>query len=98
MAQRSLLIGIDSGTQSTKALVVDAVSGRVLGEGSGPHSLLSGLPAGAKEQDPAQWVRATTRAIQTALKSAKANVVGSTSNGPEATAGPALLISLRKAL
>jgi len=72
MAQRSLLIGIDSGTQSTKALVVDAVSGRVLGEGSAPHSLLSGLPAGAKEQDPAQWVRATTRAIQAALKSAKA--------------------------
>ena len=72
MAQRSLLIGIDSGTQSTKALIVDAVSGRVLGEGSAPHTLLSGLPAGAKEQDPAQWVRATTRAIQAALKSAKA--------------------------
>ncbi|MFZ4818672.1 MAG: xylulokinase [Limisphaerales bacterium] len=72
MAQRSLLIGIDSGTQSTKALIVDAGSGRVLGEGSAPHSLLSGLPAGAKEQDPAQWVRATTRAIQAALKSAKA--------------------------
>ncbi len=72
MAQRSLLIGIDSGTQSTKALVVDAVSGRVLGEGSAPHSLLSGLPAGAKEQDPAQWVRATTRAIQAALKASKA--------------------------
>lgn len=33
---------------------------------------MSGLPAGAKEQDPAQWVRATTRAIQAALKSAKA--------------------------
>ncbi len=72
MAQRSLLIGIDSGTQSTKALVVDAVSGRVLGEGSAPHSLIPGLPAGAKEQDPAQWVRATTRAIQAALKASKA--------------------------
>jgi xylulokinase len=72
MAQRTLLIGIDSGTQSTKALVVDAVSGRVLGEGAAPHRLISGLPAGAKEQDPAQWIRATTRAVQAALKAAKA--------------------------
>ena len=30
---RTLLIGIDSGTQSTKALVVDAKTGKVLGAG-----------------------------------------------------------------
>ena len=31
MATRQLFIGIDSGTQSTKALVVDGTSGNVLG-------------------------------------------------------------------
>ncbi len=72
MAQRTLLIGIDSGTQSTKALVVDAASGKVLGQGSGAHDLIAGLPAGAKEQHPAQWITATTRAIRAALKEAKA--------------------------
>jgi D-xylulose kinase len=73
MANRTLLIGIDSGTQSTKALVVDAVSGKVLGQGTGKHDLIAGLPAGAKEQHPAQWITATSRAIKGALREAKAS-------------------------
>jgi xylulokinase len=73
MAKRTLLIGIDSGTQSTKALVVDAASGRVLGQGSGKHDLIAGLPPGAKEQHPAQWIRATTRAVRDALREAGAS-------------------------
>ena len=72
MPARTLLIGVDSGTQSTKALVVDARSGRVLGEGSTPHTLLPGLPAGAKEQDPEEWHRALVGAVQGALKAARA--------------------------
>ncbi len=72
MASRSLLIGIDSGTQSTKALVVEAKSGRVLGSGSAAYDLIAGLPAGAKEQDPKTWVDATTTAIRAALKQASA--------------------------
>lgn len=72
MASRTLLIGIDSGTQSTKALVVDARSGKVLGEGSAKYGLIAGLPPGAKEQDPAVWLTATTKAIKAALASAKA--------------------------
>jgi D-xylulose kinase len=72
MASRSLLIGIDSGTQSTKALVVEAKSGRVLGSGSAAYDLIPGLPAGAKEQDPKTWITATTTAIRAALKQAKA--------------------------
>ncbi len=72
MPARTLLIGVDSGTQSTKALVVDARSGRVLGEGSAPHTLLPGLPAGAKEQDPEEWHRALVGAVQGALKAARA--------------------------
>ncbi len=69
---RTLLIGIDSGTQSTKAVVVDATSGKVLGSASEGYDLLPDLPAGHKEQDPAIWVDATAKSIRGALKSAKA--------------------------
>ncbi|MBM3900580.1 MAG: xylulokinase [Verrucomicrobia bacterium] len=73
MAKRTLLIGIDSGTQSTKALVVEAASGRVLGEGSARYGLIPNLPAGAKEQHPKVWVRALTQSVREALKAAKAS-------------------------
>ena len=69
---RSLLIGIDSGTQSTKALVVDAKTGKVLGAGAVAYNLIPGLPPGAKEQHPRDWVAATRKSIQSALKQAKA--------------------------
>ena len=69
---RELVIGIDSGTQSTKALVVDAKSGKVLGEGSKAYGLIGGLPAGAKEQHPADWIDATQACIRAALKQARA--------------------------
>lgn len=72
MAQRNLLIGIDSGTQSTKVLIVDARNGKVLGEASESYGLLPNLPAGAKEQDPETWRRATAKSIRKALRSAKA--------------------------
>jgi len=64
-------IGIDSGTQGTKALVVDVDSGRVLGRGRSPHGLIKGLGPGASEQDPVVWVRATERAVAAALKEAR---------------------------
>ena len=70
---RDLVIGIDSGTQSTKALVVDVNNGRVLGQGVKAYGLISGLPAGAKEQDPSDWINATESSIRTALKQAKAS-------------------------
>ena len=44
---RELYIGIDSGTQSTKALVVNAKNGKVLGSGQRGYGLIKGLPAGA---------------------------------------------------
>ncbi len=69
---RTLLIGIDSGTQSTKALVVDAKNGKVLGEASQAHGLIPNLPPGAKEQHPHTWREATAKAIKGALKAAKA--------------------------
>ncbi|MEY4385672.1 MAG: hypothetical protein RLY20_955 [Verrucomicrobiota bacterium] len=69
---RELLIGIDSGTQSTKGLVVDANTGKVLGSGSAKYDLIPNLPPGAKEQHPETWRKATATAIKAALKQAKA--------------------------
>jgi xylulokinase len=70
---RTLLIGIDSGTQSTKALVVDAKTGKVLGSGAQTYDLIPNLPPGAKEQHPHTWRDATAGAIRQALRGAKAN-------------------------
>jgi len=69
---RTLLVGIDSGTQSTKALVVEAKSGKVLGAASVGYDLIPNLPPGAKEQHPPTWRDATAKAIKGALKQAKA--------------------------
>ena len=70
---RELFIGIDSGTQSTKALVVDAKNGKVLGSAQRAYGLISGLPTGAKEQHPDTWKRALAAALKAALKQAKAS-------------------------
>ena len=69
---RTLLLGIDSGTQSTKILVVDARNGKVLAEAAQKYGLIPNLPTGAKEQHPETWRRATAKAIRLALKAAKA--------------------------
>ncbi|HSA02999.1 MAG TPA: FGGY family carbohydrate kinase, partial [Candidatus Paceibacterota bacterium] len=70
---RDLILGIDSGTQSTKVLVVDAKNGRVLAAAAQPYDLLPHLPPGAKEQHPHTWRTAATKAIREALQSAKAS-------------------------
>ena len=69
---RTLLLGIDSGTQSTKVLVVDARDGKVLASASQEYDLLPNLPPGAKEQDPHTWRDATASGIRRALRQAKA--------------------------
>lgn len=70
---RSLLLGIDSGTQSTKVLVVDARDGKVVASAAQEYDLISGLPPGAKEQHPHTWRDATASAIRRALRQAKAS-------------------------
>src|SRR2546422_261309 len=70
---RTLLIGIDSGTQSTKVLVVDAKNGKVLATSSQAYDLIPHLPPGAKEQHPHTWRDASARGIKQALKVAKAS-------------------------
>ena len=63
-------VGIDSGTQGTKALIVDVRSGRVLGRGQSPHAMIGGLGPGASEQDPEGWGAALDKALAAALKAA----------------------------
>jgi D-xylulose kinase len=69
---RTLLIGIDSGTQSTKAVVVDASTGRVLGSSSKAYDLIPNLPPGAKEQHPQVWREAVAQSVWSALTAARA--------------------------
>src|ERR1039457_7642441 len=69
---RTLLLGIDSGTQSTKALVVDARDGKVLASAAQEYDLIPNLPTGAKEQGPVTWRDAAAGAIRRALRQAKA--------------------------
>ena len=69
---RTLVIGIDSGTQSTKALVVDANTGKVLADAAEAYDLILHLPPGAKEQHPHTWRDAAASAIRRALRQAKA--------------------------
>lgn len=69
---RTLIVGIDSGTQSTKVLVIDGKDGKVLASAAQEYDLLPDLPPGAKEQHPHTWRDATASAIRRALRQAKA--------------------------
>jgi len=68
-----MFLGIDCGTQGTKALLLDAASGQVLGQGSASHELISG-PNGHREQHVEQWTAAFEAAAAAAL--AEAGVAG----------------------
>lgn len=58
-----VVVGIDSSTQSTKAIAFDA-SGRAVAEGRAPVSLQSPKP-GYAEQDPEDWWSAASTALRT---------------------------------
>lgn len=59
----SLYLGIDSGTQSTKALVLDINRKKVIAEARAPHQLIAGLPVGHMEQHPQDWITALDTVI-----------------------------------
>ncbi|HVU33342.1 MAG TPA: xylulokinase [Opitutaceae bacterium] len=63
----SLFIGIDSGTQSVKAVVLDLDARQVIAEARAPHTLIAGLPVGHMEQNPREWVETLDRVILAAL-------------------------------
>ena len=59
-AEGPLVVGVDSSTQSTKALVIDASTGRVVASGQAPHTVSSGA---GRESDPRQWWDALCEAL-----------------------------------
>ena len=69
-----LVLGIDSSTQSTKALLVDAETGKVLEERRASH------PDGT-EVDPRAWLRAVDEAAGPLLERAGALAVGGQQHG-----------------
>ena len=73
----SLFIGIDSGTQSTKAVVLDLEQNKVIAEARAPHLLIAGLPVGHLEQHPRDWTAALDAVIlEVAAKVDRARVRG----------------------
>ena len=73
----TLFLGFDVGTQSTKALVVDAERHEVIHRSSHAHALIDGLPAGHQEQHPQQWLDAVVAAGRDALAQVDASrIVG----------------------
>ncbi|MFE7811868.1 xylulokinase [Streptomyces sp. NPDC057433] len=60
-AEGPLVVGVDTSTQSTKALVVDVATGRVVASGQAPHTVTSGA---GRESDPRQWWDALTQALR----------------------------------
>jgi len=63
-------IGVDSGTQGTKVLIIN-FSGDVLGKGYAPHVSIEGLNPGESEQAPQVWLAALEKALAEALKEAR---------------------------
>ncbi|WP_420037360.1 xylulokinase [Streptomyces sp. cg28] len=59
-ADGPLVVGIDSSTQSTKALVVDVATGAVVASGQAPHTVTTGA---GRESDPEEWYRALREAL-----------------------------------
>ncbi len=63
-----LYLGIDSGTQSTKAIVLDVETGAILAQASQAYGLIEGLPAGHLEQHPEVWWQATRDCVAACLE------------------------------
>jgi xylulokinase len=70
MMTNAMYLGIDCGTQGTKALLVDA-AGQVHGRGYAKHALIE-RSSGAREQEPQWWVEALKIAVKAALATAPA--------------------------
>ncbi|WP_219505645.1 xylulokinase [Nonomuraea ceibae] len=76
MSAQRVVIGIDSSTQSAKAVAVDVDTGAVVGEGRAPHTVTSGA---GRESDPRQWWQALCDAVEAtghAARAAAASVGG----------------------
>jgi xylulokinase len=62
-----LSLGIDSGTTSTKTLVLEVESGKVLASAQRSYKTIPGLPRGHVEQEPRTWIDAVATTINECL-------------------------------
>lgn len=67
-----MYIGIDCGTQGTKAMLWDSAKCQVLSIGYAPHQLESN-DSGKREQNPDDWVSAVIQAVKQALSQTTIN-------------------------
>ncbi len=58
-----IFLGIDSGTQSTKCIALDAESGEIVAQAQEAYGLIPGLPVGHLEQHPQTWIDACEMVI-----------------------------------
>ena len=61
-----LFIGIDSGTQGTKGVILSEKKNRVIAQASHPYAMMENLKGG-REQDPATWIEACRSILQKML-------------------------------
>jgi len=66
MSEDQLFIGIDSGTQGTKAVVFSREQGRILAEAYADHQLIENI-GGRREQEPQWWIEACSTVISQLL-------------------------------
>ena len=62
------VLGIDTGTQSTKTLVFDLESASVIAGSSQSYGMIEGLPGGHCEQDPALWIKAVDHTVRDCVR------------------------------
>lgn len=67
-----VFIGIDCGTQSTKAIVWNSNTKKIIGTGAAKYSVLMHRP-GCQEQKAQWWIDALVNAVREAIVSAKIN-------------------------
>lgn len=61
-------LGIDSGTQSTKAIVLDLDTGKIVASAQSKYELIDGLPPGHLEQHPQDWIRAVDECVTSCVE------------------------------
>jgi xylulokinase len=72
---RRVFLGVDCGTQTTKAVLRDPTSGAIVAIGRAPHQLVA-RDDGTSEQDPAWWIDALQIAVRDALRSERFEIGG----------------------
>jgi xylulokinase len=57
-------LGLDSGTQSIKSIIVDVTTGEIVASSQAAYSLIPDLPPGHMEQNPRDWIEAARTCIR----------------------------------